>query len=101
MKVDDIRLSDLQGDQRELAKLIGLDNYFKLVSIYGGTNIYIAKMDKLLNIKRDAEIVKDFNGYNYKYLANKYNLAERTVREIIARENNRLKVIQLSFFDDS
>lgn len=101
MRVDDIKLSDLQGDQRELAQLIGIDMYIKVVKRYGGTNIYIAKMDKLLNVKRDEEIYKEFNGYNYKYLANKYNLAERTVREIIARENNRLKVIQLSFFDDS
>lgn len=97
----EIQLSDLQGDQRELAEIIGIEAYLQLVKIYGGTTIYIAKMDKLQNIKRDAEIAKAFNGYNYRSLAYKYRLSERTVREIIARENSKLTGTQMSFFDDS
>ena len=97
----EIQLSDLQGDQRELAEIIGIEAYLHLVKIYGGTTIYIAKMDKLLNAKRDLNIVKKFNGYNYKSLANEYKLTERMVREIIAHENKRLSGCQLSFFDDS
>ncbi len=97
----DIKLKDLQGDQRELAEIIGIEAYLELVKIYGGTNIYIAKMDKLQNIKRDAEIVKKFNGFNYKQLAFEYHLAERTVREIIAKENIKQGATQLSFFNDS
>ncbi len=97
----DIKLKDLQGDQRELAEIIGIEKYLELVTRYGGTTIYIAKKDKLLNAKRDLSIVKKFNGYNYKSLANEYQLTERMVREIIARENKRLGGCQLSFFDDS
>lgn len=96
-----IELKDLQGDQRELAEVIGIESYLELVRTYGGTTIYIAKMDKLQNIKRDAEIVKNFNGYNYKQLAHKHRLAERTVREIIAREYSKQGATQLSFFNDS
>lgn len=97
----DIKLKDLQGDQRELAEIIGIESYLELVKTYGGMTIYIAKMDKLQNIKRDAEIVKEFNGFNYKQLAFKHHLAERTVREIIAREYSKQGATQLSFFDDS
>lgn len=99
--MDNIKIQDLQGEQRQIAETIGLEAYLKLVKIYGGTNIYIAKIDKLLSIKRDMEIVKRFNGYNYKSLANQYRLSERAVREIINRENSRLLSQQLSFFDDS
>ncbi len=99
--MDNIKIQDLQGEQRQIAETIGLEAYLKLVKIYGGTNIYIAKIDKLLSIKRDMEIVKRFNGYNYKSLANQYRLSERAVREIINRENSRLLNQQLSFFDDS
>ena len=95
------KIQDLQGEQRQIAETIGLEAYLKLVKIYGGTNIYIAKIDKLLSIKRDMEIVKRFNGYNYKSLANQYRLSERAVREIINRENSRILNQQLSFFDDS
>ena len=80
---------------------ISIEAYIKLVQRYGGTNIYIAKIDKIKNLKRDSEIYKQFNGFNYKYLANKYKLAERTVREIITRESGRSGATQLSFFDDS
>ncbi len=99
--MDNIKIQDLQGEQRQIAETIGLEAYLKLVKIYGGTNIYIAKIDKLLSIKRDMEIVKRFNGYNYKSLANQYRLSERAVREIINRENSRILNQQLSFFDDS
>lgn len=99
--MDNIKIQDLQGEQRQIAETIGLEAYLKLVKIYGGTNIYIAKIDKLLSIKRDMEIVKRFTGYNYKSLANQYRLSERAVREIINRENSRILNQQLSFFDDS
>jgi len=99
--MENIKLSDLQGDQRELAEVIGIEAYLSLVKIYGGMTIYIAKMDKLLNAKRDAEIVKRFNGYNYKYLANEYRLTERMIREIITRDGRKLGYTQLFFFDDS
>ena len=99
--MDNIKIQDLQGEQRQIAEIIGLEAYLKLVKIYGGTNIYIAKIDKLLSIKRDMEIVKRFTGYNYKSLANQYRLSERAVREIINRENSRILNQQLSFFDDS
>ena len=95
-----IKLSDLRGDQRELAELIGIENYIKMVQRYSGTSIYIAKIDKLLNSKRDAEIIKSFNGRNYRYLAYKYRLSERTVRDIISKGYSQ-NVEQMSFFDDS
>ena len=98
--MEHIKLSDLQGDQRELAELIGIENYIKMVQRYSGTSIYIAKIDKLLNSKRDAEIIKSFNGRNYRYLAYKYRLSERAVRDIISKGYSQ-NVEQMSFFDDS
>lgn len=54
--MDNIKIQDLQGEQRQIAETIGLEAYLKLVKIYGGTNIYIAKIDKLLSIKRDMKL---------------------------------------------
>ena len=42
-----IQLSDLRGEQREIAQAIGIKAYIELVKLYGGSNIYIAKMYKL------------------------------------------------------
>ena len=50
----------------------------------------IAKMDKLFCIKRDAEIVRKFNGNNYAQLAKQYGLSERAIRTIIADYINEM-----------
>ena len=51
---------------------------------YGGLSIYIAKADSVIRSARDEKIRRDFNGYNFKFLVNKYNLSERTIRSITA-----------------
>lgn len=94
-----INLNDLYGEQYDLAVLIGLDNYIKLCKIYGGTTLYIAKYDKLLNIQRDQDIAREFNGYNHKYLAIKYKLSDRTIREILSENRQQLHG-QMSLFND-
>lgn len=78
-----IGIDDLQGDQRELAELIGLETYLKLVRIIGGSSIYIAKGDKLEAIIRNRKICEEFDGKNYRHLAAKFSLSERVVRTII------------------
>ena len=86
----EIHLSDLRGEQREIAQAIGIKAYIELVKLYGGSNIYIAKMDKLFCIKRDAEIIRHFNGENYTSLAKQYGLSERAVRTIVADYMNEM-----------
>lgn len=86
----EIQLSDLRGEQREIAQAIGIKAYIELVKLYGGSNIYIAKMDKLFCIKRDAEIIRHFNGKNYTSLAKQYGLSERAVRTIVADYMNEM-----------
>ena len=86
----EIQLSDLRGEQREIAQAIGIKAYIELVKLYGGSNIYIAKMDKLFCIKRDAEIIRHFNGENYTSLAMQYGLSERAVRTIVADYMNEM-----------
>lgn len=81
-----INLCDLQGEQKELARIIGMESYSKLIEVYGGTTIYIAKADRLINVKRNREIFKKYNGFNAAQLAKEYRLSDRTVRDIISEE---------------
>lgn len=101
MKEIKITLEDLFGEQKLIAEIIGIEAYLKLAEVYGGQSIYIAKMDKVENIQRNARIIADFNGYNHKFLANKYHLSERSIRAIIAEYVHSPLPGQLSFFDDS
>lgn len=89
--LNQIRLEDLRGEQKELAELIGLEPYLKLVKTCGGSDLYIAKADKLCNIFRDQEIIEKFDGTNHARLAAEYGLCERTIREIVSEAAKELK----------
>lgn len=59
---DIINIDDLYGNQREIAEVIGIDNYIKLSKYFGGEDsLYIQK---------------------YSELAKMYNLSTRYIRMI-------------------
>lgn len=82
-KITDI--DQLSGEQRELAEIVGLASYKKLVTNYGGNLLYIPKPETVLKDIIHKEISEDFDGRNYKKLAIKYGLSEKTVRKIIVK----------------
>ncbi len=75
-----IQPDDLNEEQQHLAELIGLDNFAKLVQVFGGTNIYIPKAEAF---GRNEKIRQEYNGRNIKSLAVKYGLTERQVYKLI------------------
>ncbi len=79
----EIKLEDLYDTQREIAELIGIENYIKLSLRYGGdSSLYIQKYSEISKNARNREIRKKFNGHNIPYLANLYDLSERQIRLI-------------------
>ncbi len=94
-----ISIYQLNGEQRELAEVIGLEAYKKLAEHYGGSHIYICKPDTVLRNTRNKEIYDKFNGFNYRRLAEEFNLSEKTIREIVAEYIKEKKDDeQLKFF---
>lgn len=91
-------LEQLSGDQKELAEIVGLEAYRKLVENFGGCQIYIPKLEMTLKKIRNIEIRNSFNGSNYRELAKKYHLSEKTVREIISGKEAEPLDGQVSFF---
>lgn len=92
MDIDKLTSVDqLRSDQRELAEIIGLEAYKKLVVNYAGSFLYIQKIDSVLKDLRDEEIREKFDGGNYGSLAREYDLAEATVRDIVAEKRKQLK----------
>ena len=81
-----IAMENLSANQREIAEIIGLGNYLKLVRHFGGDNIYIQKYSN-----RDQEILEKFNGYNYSELAAEYDLSVRTIYKLVSPVINQKK----------
>lgn len=75
------------GIWREVAEEIGLVSLIKVLEIIGGTTIYAPKVDTVTRPIRDLQIKKEFNGYNHLELAKKYNLTERTIRDLCGNGN--------------
>lgn len=84
MKMNSIDISDLYRIQREIAEIIGIENYIKLSKYFGGEDsLYIQKYSELVKISRNREICKLRNkGYSASKLAKMYNLSTRYIRII-------------------
>lgn len=94
---DSLTLDMIPESYKQIAKAVGIREFIKLARVAGGTSLYIPKADKLLIPIRDKCIKKEFNGYNQKELAIKYNLSERWIIDICSRGNLEG---QLSVFED-
>lgn len=98
--LEKVKLEHLEEEARALAELIGIENFKKLVRIYGGASIYIPKMDSISKEARNEQIREEFTGDNLHELALKYHLTDKWVRDIIAGENGEIDLPgQMSLFD--
>lgn len=101
--LDNLTLDDLDADQRELAECVGIEAYKNLVQTYAGSYVYVCKEDTITSELRNRIIKQEFNGYNYLELARTYNLSERTIRNIVADELQKIRTEpienQVTFFD--
>lgn len=79
----DITLEMLpDGTSKEIAEVIGLDNLLRFSEQFGGTEIYIPKLDRILGPLRNKLIFQEFNGKNAAALAKKFHISSRRIRDI-------------------
>lgn len=83
--ISELSLDMMSEVHRELAEIIGIENFLKLVMYTGGTSIYIPKAEHILCTIRDKKIKEEYKGDNFKELSKKYGLTERWIREIIRK----------------
>ena len=88
---EEIRLEDLSEGQQEVAALIGPENFRKLMEVYGGAYLYIPKTDRLERMESNERIRAEFDGYNFRELARKYDLTEITIRSIVSDKVRELR----------
>ncbi len=81
--VNELTEDYLDGEQRELAECIGMENYKKLIVTYAGMAMYIHTPAQVTLALRNKKIREEFNGGNYNQLAKKYGISAITVRKII------------------
>ena len=68
---------------QDLVDLIGIENFIKLIKVYGGSSLYIPNENSILKPIRNRLIKEYFNGHNYKQLAKEFKISEMQVRNIV------------------
>ncbi|MGL6104574.1 Mor transcription activator family protein [Romboutsia sp.] len=81
----DLKISDLPPQFENIAIKIGIDITKVLFEEFGGTSVYFPTEKMIYKEARDREIIAEYNGFNHKELAFKYNMSESYVRAIINR----------------
>ena len=79
-----------------IAEKIGVGNALEIAELFQGSSIYFPKLDNVYAKKLREQILKEFNGYNYKHLAVKYGYSEMWIRKIV---NTGTLEGQISFDD--
>lgn len=82
----DLKISDLPPQFENIALKLGLDKAKLLFKEFGGTSVYFPTEKMIYKEARDREILLDYNGFNVRDLAAKYNMSESYIRSIIRQK---------------
>lgn len=84
-----------------LAETLGRDAALAAVQVlldnYGGSNLYIPKRDTVERESRNAAIKAMFKTNGIRAIAQHFNLADNTVRDIVFDRNTRIPQAELNF----
>lgn len=80
--IEKITIKEIPQNNQDLAQLIGIENFKKLVKYMGGSSIYIPKEQTLTLSLRNKNIKKEFNG-DIKILSRKYQITQSQIRNIL------------------
>ncbi len=82
----ELKISDLPPQFENIAIELGIDKIKALFKEFGGTSVYFPTEKMIYKESRNREILSEFNGFNIKELASKYNMSESYVRAIIRQK---------------
>lgn len=79
----ELKISDLPPQFENIANKLGIDKAKMLFEEFGGTSVYFPTEKMIYKEARDREIISQYNGFNHKELAIKYNMSQSYIRAII------------------
>lgn len=80
--IEKLTIKEIPQNNQDLAQLIGIENFKKLVKYMGGSSIYIPKEQTLTLSLRNKNIKKEFSG-DIKILSRKYKITQSQIRNIL------------------
>lgn len=78
-----LKINDLPPQFETIAMELGIDKIKVLFKEFGGTSVYFPTEKMIYKEARDRKIISEFNGFNHKDLAIKYDMSQSYIRAII------------------
>ncbi len=94
--ISETTIQDISETYRPVVELIGMENFVKLGDYAKGDELYFPKVENIVAPARNRRIKKEWDGYNSKELAEKYNLTLKQIGNILKDEP---LVGQMNLFD--
>ena len=84
--IEDTTIDDIGERYREIVEIVGIRKFILLSNYARGDELYFPKVENVVSPARNRRIKKEFNGYNSKELADKYNLTVKQIQNIMKDE---------------
>ena len=79
-------LEDISENYRPVVEIIGIEKFIELSDYAKGDELYLPKVENVIAPARNRRIKKEWDGYNSKELAEKYNLTLKQIGNILKGE---------------
>jgi len=84
--MDDTTMDDIAERYRPVVEIIGVEKFIEISRFARGDELYFPKPETILAPARNRRIKKEYNGYNTKELAERYNLTIPQINSILKNE---------------
>lgn len=84
--IEDTTMEDIGERYRKIVEIVGIRKFILLSNYARGDELYFPKVENVIGPARNRRIKKEFNGYNGKELADRYNLTVKQIQKIIRDE---------------
>lgn len=84
--IADTTMEDIAERYRPVVEIVGIEKYIEISRYAMGDEVYFPKPETLLAPARNRRIRKEYNGFNAKELAQRYNLTLPQIHAILKDE---------------
>lgn len=84
--IEETTIEDIGERYREIVELIGIRMFILLSNYARGDELYFPKVENVVAPARNRRIKKEYNGYNMKELADRYNLTVKQIQNVLKDE---------------
>lgn len=84
--IEETTIEDISPSYRPVVAVIGIGKFIELSDYAKGEELYFPKVENIIAPARNRRIKKEWNGYNMKELADRYNLTTKQIGNILKDE---------------